>query len=255
MGDRVTELLEAVREGRLDIAEARSALVDQETALGFAVVDDSRAHRTGLAEVVYGEGKTPEQLAGLLAHLVTRHGRGLATRVDAEKAAAVAALAPHVRYEPVPRLLWAARDGVDAFAPAPDAPRVVVICAGTSDLPVGEEASRVAEWSGLVVDRVTDVGVAGLHRLLGRLDQIRAAEVCIVVAGMEGALPSVVAGLVRAPVLAVPTSVGYGAHFGGIAPLLGMLNACASGISVVNIDNGFGAANAAFRMTLGRRGP
>lgn len=255
MADRLTDLLEAVREGRIDVRTARSTLDDQETGLGFAVVDDSREHRTGLAEVVYGEGKSADQLVALLAHLVGRHGRGLATRVDAAKAAAVLALAPHVRYEPVPRLLWDAAPGVDPFAPPADAPTVAVICAGTSDLPVGEEASRVAEWSGLAVDRVTDVGVAGLHRLLGRIERIRAAEVCIVVAGMEGALPSVLAGLVRAPVIAVPTSVGYGAHFGGVAPLLGMLNACASGITVVNIDNGFGAANAAFRMTRGRRTP
>lgn len=249
MTDRITDLLTAVHEGRLTVGEARARLGDAETALGFAVVDDSRHQRTGQHEVVYGEGKTAEQLGLLLAHLVERHGRGLATRVDAEKAAAVAARWPDVRYEPVPRLLWAARPGLDPFLAPEGAPRVAVICAGTSDLPVGEEAARVAEWSGLVVDRVTDVGVAGLHRLLGRIERVRAADVCVVVAGMEGALPSVVAGLVATPVIAVPTSVGYGAHFGGIAPLLAMLNACASGITVVNIDNGFGAANAAFRMT------
>lgn len=219
----------------------------RETDLGFAVVDDDRRPRTGLPEVIYGEGKTPEALAALLTHLVGRGEQALATRVDAAKAAAVIAMLPHAVYEPVPRLLWLVPEGFIPFQPTVTR-KLAVIAAGTSDLPVAEEASRTAEWFGLPVDRVTDVGVAGLHRLLARVDRLREADALIVVAGMEGALPSVVAGLVRTPVIAVPTSVGYGAHFGGIAPLLAMLNACAGGISVCNIDNGFGAAQVAWRI-------
>jgi NCAIR mutase (PurE)-related protein len=222
----------------------------RETDLGFAVVDDERRRRTGLPEVAFGAGKTPEQLAAILRHLVGRGEKALATRVDADKAAAVRVLLPDAVYEPVPRLLWAVPPGIEPFVPAFTG-TVAVVCAGTSDGPVAEEAARCAEWFGLSVDRITDVGVAGVHRLLSRTERIDAARVVIAVAGMEGALPSVLAGLVRAPIVAVPTSIGYGAHFEGLAPLLAMMNSCAAGVSVVNIDNGFGAAQVAWRIVAG----
>lgn len=223
---------------------------DGHTDLGFAMIDDDRRRRTGLPEVVFGENKTPEQLAKILDHLLAKGEKALATRVDPAKAAATQALRDGLTYEPVPRLLYAAPEGKAPFD-AVTARRLAVICAGTSDLPVAEEAARCAEWFGLPVDRVQDVGVAGLHRLMSRLDVVRAAQAIVVVAGMDGALPSVVGGLVRAPIVAVPTSVGYGAAFGGVAPLLTMLNSCAPGVAVVNIDNGFGAAQVAWRMLLG----
>jgi NCAIR mutase (PurE)-related protein len=252
MDERLHQLLTAVRRGDLS-PEAAALRLAQETDLGFAVVDDGRPHRTGLPEVVFGEGKTPEQVASILSHLNSRGYKALATRLDERKAEKVLELLPGASYEPVPRMLWSAPGDPNPFA-ATLPGHVVVASAGTSDLPVAEEAARCAEWSGLAVQRVTDVGVAGLHRLLTRLPDIRSADVIIAVAGMEGALPSVVAGLVRAPVIAVPTSVGYGASFGGVTALLAMLNSCASGVSVVNIDNGFGAAQAAWRI-LANRGP
>lgn len=224
------------------------------TDLGFAVIDDDRRRRTGLPEVAFGENKTPEQLAAILAHLVAKGEKALATRVDADKGRAVQAIDPRFTYEPVPRLLWAAPAGIEPFRPTLTR-RLAVLCAGTSDLPVAEEAARSAEWFGAPVARVWDVGVAGLHRLIAKIDVIRDADVLIVVAGMDGALPSVVGGLVPAPIVAVPTSVGYGAAFGGVAPLLTMLNACAPGVAVVNIDNGFGAAQVAWRILAGRSDP
>ncbi len=250
MDDRLLELLRAVQRGETTPEEAALGLA-RETDLGFAVVDDERERRTGLPEVAFGEGKTPEQLAAILRHVAGRGQKALATRVSAEKGAAALLLMPEAVYEPLPRLLWAAPHPESAFAPTVEG-SVCVIAAGTSDRPVAEEAARCAEWFGLRVDRVTDVGVAGLHRLLSRVEAIRASDVVIAVAGMEGALPSVLAGLVRAPVIAVPTAVGYGANFGGIAPLLAMLNSCAAGVAVVNIDNGFGAAQVAWRMVGAR---
>ena len=225
----------------------------RETDLGFAVIDDARAERTGWSEVVFGEGKTPEQVASILAHFRDREGRGLATRIDPAKAEAVRAQLPEVQYDAVARLLWIADARRDPFAVVHPG-RVTVIAAGTSDLPVAEEAARCAAWCGLDVARITDVGVAGLERLLRRVPEIRASRVVIVVAGMEGALPSVVAGLVRAPVIGVPTSVGYGAHFGGLTPLLAMVNSCAAGVAAVNVDNGFGAAQIAARIIAGGAG-
>lgn len=220
--------------------------------LGFAQVDIDRLRRQGVPEVVYGAGKTAEQITAILSSL-REHGQmpALATRVDAEKAARVAeVLGGDFTFFPV------ARVGRIGPARAPDGiGTVVVAAAGTSDLPVAEEAAVTAETLGNEVTRLFDVGVAGLHRLLACADQLAGASVVVAVAGMEGALASVIGGLVSCPVIAVPTSVGYGAAFGGVSALLAMLNSCAAGVSVVNIDNGFGAGFLAHRinhMGLGR---
>lgn len=199
----------------------------------YATVDLQRARRTGVPEVVYGEGKTADQIAGIVTTLSRAGQDAVVTRLDAEKAVGLPG-----DYFPSARVL------VHRQTEWKDLGRgeILVVCAGTSDLPVADEAAIVAEALGNRVRRITDVGVAGLHRLLQHTDALREAHVLIVVAGMEGALPSVVAGLTDRPVIAVPTSVGYGASFGGITALLGMLNSCAAGVSVVNIDNGFGAA-------------
>ena len=213
--------------------------------LDFARVDLARLRRQGVPEVVYGAGKTPEQIVAILASL-RDHGQmpALATRIDAEKAkAVVSALGDGFTYFPVARLgrLGPAR-APDGLGP------IAVAAAGTSDLPVAEEAALTAETLGNEVTRLYDVGVAGLHRLLACSDELASASVVVAVAGMEGALASVVGGLVSCPVIAVPTSVGYGASFGGISALLSMLNSCAAGVSVVNIDNGFGAGFLAHRI-------
>ena len=213
--------------------------------LDFARVDLARLRRQGVPEVVYGAGKTAEQIAAILTSL-RDHGQtpALATRVDAEKAKTVAsALGDDFTYFPAPRLgrLGPAR-APDGLGP------IVVAAAGTSDLSVAEEAALTAETFGNEVTRLYDVGVAGLHRLLACTDELKAARVVVAVAGMEGALASVVGGLVDCPVIAVPTSVGYGASFGGLSALLSMLNSCAAGVSVVNIDNGFGAGFLAHRI-------
>lgn len=210
--------------------------------LGFARLDLSRPRRTGMAETVYCPGKTAGQLVAILRAFVAAGQSVLGTRCTPDQAEAARAAGLDVAYEAVARVLTLG-------APAPATlGRVAVLTGGTADLPVAEEAACSAAFLGAEVTRCYDVGVAGLHRLLARLDEVRAADVLIVVAGMEGALGSVVAGLVEAPVVAVPTSVGYGAAFGGLAPLLSMLNACAEGLAVVNIDNGFGAAVMACRM-------
>jgi len=203
--------------------------------LGFAKVDHHRALRSRLPEVVLGQGKTAEQIVSISECLVERSGRLLVTRIDADVFAQLKQRVPDAVYHAAAR---AATVYSDEGEPQEG---VTVICAGTADLPVAEEAVVTAEVMGQRVARMYDVGVAGLHRLLDHLTQLREARVLVVVAGMEGALPSVVAGLVASPVIAVPTSVGYGASFGGIAPLLTMLNSCAPGVAVVNIDNGFGA--------------
>ncbi|HXH20544.1 MAG TPA: nickel pincer cofactor biosynthesis protein LarB [Dehalococcoidia bacterium] len=203
--------------------------------LGFAKVDHHRALRDLLPEVVLGLGKTPEQVAAISERLVARSGRLLVTRLGPEGFAALRAAVPDAEYHPVARAATVDR------SPPPLVPGVMVLCAGTSDLPVAEEAAITARMMGNAVAITSDVGVAGIHRLFDHLPQMREANAIVVVAGMEGALPSVVAGLVAAPVIAVPTSIGYGASFGGLAPLLAMLNSCAAGVSVVNIDNGFGA--------------
>jgi NCAIR mutase (PurE)-related protein len=202
--------------------------------LGFAKLDHHRELRTGIPEVVLGTGKTPEHVGLIAERIAARAGRLLVTRATPEHYAAVQARVPDAVYHQEARAITLERTAV------PRRPGVTVLCAGTADLPVAEEAAITAEMMGSAVERHYDVGVAGIHRLLDRLDRLRRARALVVVAGMEGALPSVVAGLVSVPVIAVPTSVGYGASFGGLAPLLAMLNSCAAGVAVVNIDNGFG---------------
>ena len=235
-------LLERVRAGALDPAGASARLIEVLRAapfddLGFARVDTHRELRQGFPEVILGLGKTPAQIAAIASRIVAAGQPLLVTRAGPEVFAAVTAIAPAAAYHPEARAITLAQGTVP-----PGAGTIVIACAGTSDLPVAEEAAVTAGIMGNRVERVYDVGVAGLHRLLGERARLQSARVIIVVAGMEGALPSVVAGLVSVPVIAVPTSVGYGASFGGIAALLGMLNTCANGVAVVNIDNGFGAA-------------
>ncbi len=207
--------------------------------LGCAHLDHHRTLRTGFPEVVFGENKSADQLIAILEKFKSHQALVMATRVDAAKAAQVRQALPELRYHPEARMLTG-----DLEAVAPDKGRgtIVVVTAGTSDIPVAEEAWLTARALGNPVERLYDVGVAGIHRLLGQRELLLAATVLIVVAGMEGALPSVVGGLVDKPIIAVPTSVGYGTGLGGIAALLGMLNSCAPGVAVVNIDNGFGAA-------------
>jgi NCAIR mutase (PurE)-related protein len=234
--DALSDLLGAVRAGDTTIDEAVERLRTLPfEELGFATVDHHRALREGFPEVVLGLGKTPAQVAAIASRIADRSGRLLVTRATAEQAAAVIDVIPDARYQETARAVTVER------RPAVRSPGVAVVCAGTSDLPVAEEAAITAEMMGNAVERIADVGVAGIHRLLHHLPRLRAARVLVVVAGMEGALPSVVAGLVDTPVIAVPTSIGYGASFGGLAALLAMLNSCAAGVSVVNIDNGFGA--------------
>lgn len=208
--------------------------------LGFAKIDHHRAIRQGFPEVVLGLGKTPTQIAAIARQIVARQATLLVTRASAEAYDAVLEIVPAAVYHAEARIISHRQRDV-----VPGHGLILVVAAGTSDLPVAEEAACTAEIMGNTVDRVYDVGVAGLHRLLDARDRLDAARVIIVVAGMEGALPSVVAGLVAVPVVAVPTSIGYGASFGGLAALLGMLNSCSAGVSVVNIDNGFGAGNVA----------
>ncbi len=246
--ESLKDLLEAVKAGRVspDQAAERLATLPYED-LGFAKVDHHRALRRGFPETVYGAGKTAEQIEAIVARITARGQRVLVTRTTAEVAARIARSQPSARYHEAARCLT-----VDGGS-RPNLPgRIVVLAAGTSDLPVSEEAAVVAEFHGAEVERVYDVGVAGLHRLLDRTETIRRADVVIVVAGMEGALPSVVAGLVDSPVIAVPTSIGYGASFQGLAALLAMLNSCSSGVGVVNIDNGFGAAHLACLILKGK---
>ena len=236
------QLIQAVANRSVDTADAERRLLDALKAqpfedLGFARVDHHRAVRQGFPEVVLGLGKTPAQVAAISAEIVRRGSTLLVTRATPEAHAAVREAVPDVVYHPDARVLTLRQADL-----APGNGRILVVAAGTSDIPVAEEAFRTAELMGNDTERLYDVGVAGLHRLLSERARLDAARVIVVVAGMEGALPSVVGGLVSAPVIAVPTSVGYGASFGGVAALLGMLNTCASGVSVVNIDNGFGAA-------------
>jgi len=211
--------------------------------LGFANVDTHRALRQGFPEVIFGSGKTAKQVIEIARRLLKHNGRVLVTRVGIAHARAVRRCFPKAGYHETARCLTLERSPLSKRAGT-----IAVLCAGTSDLPVAEEAAVTADFMGNRVERLFDVGVAGLHRLLGRLELVQRARVIIVVAGMEGALPSVVAGLVSRPVIAVPTSVGYGASFGGVAALLGMLNSCGSGVTVVNIDNGFGAGYAASQI-------
>jgi NCAIR mutase (PurE)-related protein len=234
-------LLRAVASGKTSPEAALGSLATLGYSdLGFAKPDHHRELRTGFPEVVFGAGKTTDQVTAIVGQIAGRGQNVLVTRTTAETYAAVAERWPSAAHHP------AARCFTVITVPQPALPgRVAVVCAGTSDVPVAEEAAVTAEFHGAAVSRTYDVGVAGLHRLLARTDALREAHVVIAVAGMEGALPSVVAGLVEAPVIAVPTSIGYGASFQGLAALLGMLNSCASGLSVVNSDNGFGAGQLA----------
>lgn len=221
--------------------------------LGFARVDTDRHRRCGFPEVVFAQGKTPAQVAAIGRTILAHHPVLLITRAESTHFDALAREFPDARWHPLARCITFEREPL----PRP-AGRIGIVCAGTSDLPVAEEAAVTLEIFGQNVERITDVGVAGLHRLLTERERLAACSVLIVVAGMEGALPSVVAGLVDKPVIAVPTSIGYGASFGGLAALLGMLTSCGSGVTVVNIDNGFGAAYAAaqiVRLTAGSEMP
>jgi len=236
---RIRALLEQVKTGAVDADEAIEALARLPFLdVDAGRVDTHRALRTGIPEVVYAPGKTPEQIAEIVRTLRDAGQDVLVTRVELEVAHRVEALLSGGRYERVGRTLWFG----PAEVPIVGKGTIGVVSAGTADLPVATEAANVARRLGNTVDVLADVGVAGLHRLLAANAQLRDARVLIVVAGMEGALPSVVGGLVDKPVIAVPTSVGYGASFGGVAALLGMLTSCASNVTVVNIDNGFGAA-------------
>lgn len=241
-------VLEQVRAGALSPADAAGQLGDLPYAevahaVGSTMIDHHRELRTGMPELVFGAGKTPEQIAGALRELVRRAGGAIATRVDPGKAEALRALVPEIVFHELARIAM-----LGAPRPRPAAAPIAVVCAGTSDLPVAEEAALIAEFLGAPVIRISDVGVAGIHRLLARLDAIRDAAIVIAVAGMEAALPSVLGGLVDRPLIAVPTSVGYGVSLDGLVALAAMLASCALGITVVNIDNGVGAAVAAVRM-------
>jgi NCAIR mutase (PurE)-related protein len=242
------ELLRAVAAGSLSPAAAAERLAAPTPAAAFATIDHDREARCGFPEVVFGQGKTPSETAAISAEVYARAGRLLVTRASPEAFAAVAGVVPGANYHGRARTIRA------AARPVPGRGKVAVVAAGTADLPVAEEAAETAEALGAAVDRVYDVGVAGLHRVLAAVPRLRAANAVVVCAGMEGALPSVVGGLVAVPVFATPTSVGYGAHFGGLAALLGMLNSCAANVATVNIDNGFGAGYQAAlvnRLALG----
>ena len=218
--------------------------------LGFAAVDLHRELRKDCPEVIFGAGKTPAQVAAIARRIVASSGRVLVTRVTDQHARALRRVLPQTRHHEAARCLTVEPPGTRPLHGC-----IAVVCAGTSDLPVAEEAALTAEFMGSRVVRIHDVGVAGIHRLFRRLDDIQQANVVVVVAGMEAALPSVIGGLVSKPLIGVPTSVGYGSHFGGITALLGMLNSCASGLTVVNIDNGFGAGYAAARINAGFTSP
>jgi len=241
----LAELLARVRAGELTIDVALEALRDLPFAdLAFAKPDLHRALRTGQAEVIFGAGKRPAEIVAIADRLVAHGQNVLVTRLDAAAAAELLQLAPGFVYHPDARVaVWQVRE-----VPITGKGNILVVTAGTSDAPVAEEAAWTAALAGNTVERLYDVGVAGIHRLLDRRDRLGAARVLIVVAGMEGALPSVVAGLLARPVIAVPTSVGYGANLGGFAALLSMLNSCAAGVAVVNIDDGFGAGTIAARI-------
>jgi NCAIR mutase (PurE)-related protein len=245
---QLLEVLDQVRAGALSTDEAARRIgelpyAEVAHAVGATVIDHHRELRTGVPEIVYGAGKTAEQIAAALRELARAQGAALATRVDAAKAAAVRALVPEAEVHELARIVR-----LGAPPARPPAASIAIVCAGTSDLPVAEEAALVAEFLGAPVIRISDVGVAGVHRLLARLDAIRAAGVVVAVAGMEAALPSVLGGLIDRPLIGLPTSVGYGVAADGLVALGAMLTSCAPGIAVVNIDNGVGAAIAAVRI-------
>jgi NCAIR mutase (PurE)-related protein len=235
---QIEALLQDVEAKRTSVGDALERLKDLPFEdLGFAKLDHHRALRTGMPEVIFAAGKTTDQVSRIFAHMTKAGGNVLATRASRECFEAVHSAEPRATYHEMARAITLEQTG----APAGKG-NICVVCAGTSDLPVAEEAAVTSRLMGNETELIADVGVAGIHRLLAQKESLQSARVLIVCAGMEGALPTVVAGLVNAPVLAVPTSVGYGASFGGVAALLGMLNTCSPNVSVVNIDNGFGAA-------------
>ena len=234
---RLETLLKDIRDGRLGIEEGVNRLKDLcYLDVGCAKIDTHRELRVGYPEVIYCPGKTPEQVLRIIRGMLAKPCNVLATRADEALFAEVSQHHPDARYHPLARAIT-----IRTMEPETPDSYIAVVTAGTSDLPVAEEAAFTAEFFGNRVERIVDVGVAGVHRLFDKLDSIRGARVIVVVAGMEGALPSLIGGLVDRPVIAVPTSVGYGASFQGLAALLSMLNSCAGGVCVVNIDNGFGA--------------
>jgi pyridinium-3,5-biscarboxylic acid mononucleotide synthase len=243
--ERVRDLLTRVADGSLPIDRALDSLSGEPIeSLGFATIDHHRALRQGFPEVIYGAGKSASQIVAIARQIAERGDGVLVTRVASDAADALREALPGIEHNAEARTAL-----LRATTPIERSSRtLLIVTAGTSDLPVAEEAAVTADAMGCSLERLTDVGVAGIHRILSRRDVLDAAGVIIVVAGMDGALASVVGGLARVPVIAVPTSIGYGASFGGIAPLLTMLNSCAAGVTVVNIDNGFGAAVAAARI-------
>ncbi|WP_319542475.1 nickel pincer cofactor biosynthesis protein LarB [uncultured Pseudodesulfovibrio sp.] len=244
MNDSILKkILLNVQDGTLPIDQGLEKLRDLPFLdIGHTKIDLHRSLRNGFPEVIYGSGKTPEQVADIFAHMQA-HGNVLATRVSDKTAAHVRSIFPEVEYNPTARTLTWVKKAISYGAS-----EIAIITAGTSDLPVAEEAKVTCEMLGSRATITSDVGVAGIHRLFDRMEDIRKASVLIVIAGMEGALASVIGGLVEQPIIAVPTSVGYGASFSGLSALLGMLTSCASGVTVVNIDNGFGAACAACKI-------
>lgn len=237
-------LLQAVKEGRVTVPAAlRKLAVEPYEDIACAKVDHHRAARCGFPEVILCQGKEPSHVAEIAKAILRRSDLLLATRADAAAYRAIRKVAPRARYHRLARCVTVVKK-----PPAPQGGRILVICAGTADIPVAEEARITAEMFGYKVATTYDVGVAGIHRLLGQMPSIQEADCIVVVAGMEGALASVVGGLADCPVIAVPTSVGYGASLGGLAPLLTMLNSCAAGVAVVNIDNGFGAGYLAAKI-------
>jgi NCAIR mutase (PurE)-related protein len=240
------ELLNQFKAGAISAEDTLSAFQAPPVAdLQFAQVDTHRTLRKGFPEVIFGAGKTPAQVAAIAEKILERENQLLITRISEDHFLAVQERVSEARHHSIARVITVEKKPLPKNKGA-----ICVLTAGTSDLPVAEEAAITAEIMGNVVERIYDVGVAGLHRLLSRQTQMNAANVLVAVAGMEGAMPSVVAGLVRKPVIAVPTSIGYGANFGGLAALLGMLTSCGSGVTVVNIDNGFGAGYAASQINL-----
>lgn len=234
----IRDLLEKIKNNEMEIETAMERIEDLPFKdLGFAQIDNHRELRVGYPEVIYCEGKTVEQVAGIVGFMLEKGGDILATRANEAMYEAVRQLYPSARYNKLGRTITIKRREIK-----PSDSYIAIVAAGTSDLPVLEEAAETALLLGNRIEKISDVGVAGIHRLFAKLDLIRGAKVIIVIAGMEGALASVIGGMVDKPIIAVPTSVGYGANFGGLAALLSMLNSCASGVSVVNIDNGFGAA-------------
>jgi pyridinium-3,5-biscarboxylic acid mononucleotide synthase len=246
--DALTTLLNRLAKGEVTVDHALDRLRQLPFEdLGFACVDHHRPLRKGLSEVIFGQGKEVPVILGIMEQMLSQKENVLVTRLSPDKAEAIHGHFPEAEYHEAAKMLTVIREPI----PLSGRGTILVMTAGTSDIPVAEEAAVVARFMGNTVDTVYDVGVAGLHRLLGHWERIQKASVIVVAAGMEGALPSVVGGLVDKPVIAVPTSVGYGASFNGIAALLGMLNSCAAGVTVVNIDNGFGAGYAAGLMNRG----